>query len=81
MVQKKLLYYIQTKLKDDNNAWFVIKAFDSIKLTLLQKKISENLPYNVRDYAEILYAGYEVQAPQELLGEVNQELGTNFSNN
>ena len=80
ITQNKFLYYLNTKLESGKLAWFVVAANDIIKLELLKKKIATNQPYDIRDYAEILHAGYEPAAPQEILDSVNQEYGTNFSN-
>ena len=80
MIQQKHLYYLNANLKSGKPAWYIIKAFDNIKLALLQKLIADNKPYNIRDYAEILYGGYEAVAPQQVLDEVNSKFGTNFTN-
>ena len=42
--------------------------------------IRKNTGYNVRELGEILYAGYEPKAPQQVLDAINQEYGTKFTN-
>jgi len=73
-----LLYYLRTIVSDGLDAWFIAGFSSKMKLELLKRKIADNQPYDLREYAEILYAGHEKEAPQELLDDVNREYGTCF---
>lgn len=80
MIQKKHLYYLKTVLESGKSAWFIVAANDNIKLELLKKRIADNDPYDIKDYARVLRAGFAPEAPQEVLDHINSEHGTSFSN-
>lgn len=75
-----LIYYLMTTLKNGRQAWYVVQLNSKIKLELLEGYIRKNMGYDVRDLGEILYAGYEAKAPQEILDAVNTQYGTEFTN-
>jgi hypothetical protein len=77
--EASLYYYLKTILQNGKRSWFVVKSYDYVRLTLLEGLIRNNKPYNIRDYANVLFAGEEDYAPKAVLDYVNRIHGTNFS--
>ncbi len=78
MIKNNKIIYLKTTTEDGRKTWFVADIKDSIKEAILDKQIKDNKPYNLRDYAEVLYAGREAEAPREVLDYVNKKYNTSF---